>query len=84
VSGPAPWHWLMRMCLPQHAEGRSSVRYPSVERARRVADRHFRFERVISVEHESTGELWVRIQRNWSCERAANDPTWLRANGRQP
>lgn len=78
------WHWVLRMGTPAKPLGTTSVHYPSRERGQRVADRHFRGQPQLHLEHDTTGELWLRDRGHWSCERTANDPTWLRAQGKAP
>lgn len=74
----------MWMASPARREEARAVKYPSLKRAQRLADMSFRAQPLVSIEHETTGELWLRDRGQWSRERAANDPAWLRAQGRPP
>ena len=75
--------WALMRGLPWKSQGGAT--FPSTTRsaAQRAADRHMRGI-VVSVEHQTNGELWMRDRGQWSCERQPNDPAWLRANGKQP
>jgi hypothetical protein len=75
--------WVLRRGLPWKLVDDVHFDHATRTAAQRTADRSMRGV-VVSVEHARNGELWVRDRGQWSCERKANDPDWLRASGKAP